>query len=248
MKQAESQGPVAVVTGGSRGIGRAIVRHLSNVGYSGGFCYQSDTASADSTLQEIGGDSWISRQVDVRNADKVKAFVDEVAHRYGRLDLAVHSAGIVGDALLPAMSPELWESVVQTNLTGAFNLCRASSTQMMRSKSGSIVLVGSIVGRDGNIGQANYSASKAGLIGLCKSAAVELARWQIRVNVVAPGFIVTDMTEELVEHKKASFLDRVPLRRFGQPEDIAKAVLFLGSSASSYITRQTIYVDGGMLV
>lgn len=240
--------PTAIVTGGSRGIGSAIVTRLANAGYRGAFCYRTDEMNAQSTLDQVGHGTWTTRQVDVRNFTEVDAFVRDTADELGGIDVVVHSAGVTRDSPLAVMSTESWSDVIDTNLTGAFNLCRASSTQFIRARQGSVILIGSVIGRDGNEGQVNYAASKAGLVGLCRAAARELARWNTRVNVIAPGFVDTDMTGKLSQTHREHYLERIPLGRFGSPEEIARLAEFLASSDSSYITGQVIGVDGGLTV
>lgn len=240
--------PIAIVTGGSRGIGQAIVKALDREGYAGAFCFQSNEAAASQTLEFLEDERWLAQQVDVRDSAAMRSFFDQVTDTYGRLDVVVHAAGVTDDRPLPVMDIDAWHRVIDINLTGAFNACQAGAMAMVRQKSGSIVLIGSVVGRDGNIGQANYSASKAGMAGLGRSAAAELARWNVRVNVVEPGFIETDMTSGLSVEKKNAYLERIPLRRFGKVEEVAELVTYLASNKSRYITRQTIGIDGGLLV
>lgn len=241
--------PVAIVTGGSRGIGRDIVQTLARDGYIVAFCYASNHTAAQEVLADLPNEALgIASCVDVRSAERVSEFVSEVSEKFGRIDAAIHCAGITQDAPMVTMPTSAWEEVLATNLTGAFNLCQAAAWPMIRNRGGSIVLCGSVAGRDGNIGQANYSASKSGLTGLAKTAALELARWNIRVNVVAPGFVETDMTSELGKKALEGALEKIPLKSFATPSEVAELVSFLTSQKSRYITRQTIGIDGGLVL
>lgn len=239
----------ALVTGASRGIGRAICLKLAEAG--------ANIAGVDideDTLQETGEKvreqdaEFLPIQADVSNLDQMKDAVSSVTDEWDSLDVLVNNAGITRDGLLLRMKPEDWQSVLSINLTGVFNGLKAATRTMMRQRSGSIVNMASVVGIIGNAGQCNYSASKAGVIGLTKSAAREMASRNVRVNAVAPGYIVTRMTEQLGDDAKESLMEQIPLDRLGQPEDVAKAVQFLASDASSYLTGQVIRVDGGMVM
>jgi len=243
------EGKAAMVTGASRGIGRAICVKLAEAG--------ANVAGVDideDTLEETGGKvqeqgvDFLPIQADVSNLDQMKEAVSSMTDELGSLDVLVNNAGITRDGLLIRMKPDDWQSVLSINLTGVFNGLKAATRTMMRQRSGSIVNIASVVGIIGNAGQCNYSASKAGVIGLTKSAAREMAARNIRVNAVAPGYIVTRMTEELGDDAKESLMQQIPLNRLGQPEDVAKAVEFLASEASSYLTGQVIRVDGGMVM
>lgn len=248
MTHAEEPGaaPVAVVTGGSRGIGASIVTELARDGYQVAYCYSGDTQAAERLAQELPPEAkCLHRKADVRDSAAVHAFLSEVREVMGEPDLLVVCAGVTRDSPLVLMPDADWHSVIDINLTGAYNFCRAIAFPMMKQRSGSIVLIGSVAGTFGNASQANYSASKAGLEGLGKSLAKELARYGIRVNVVAPGFIETDMTASLDENMRAKVAQEIPVRRFGQVEEVASVVGFLASARASYITGQVIGVNGG---
>lgn len=237
---------VAIVTGGSRGIGRACAVALAESGYDVVFSYVSNKNAAsdvENTLKVLGREA-IAVQSDVSNAANAQFLVDEAMNRFGRIDVLVNNAGITRDNLLLRMKDEEWEKVLDTNLTGAFYMLRAASKVMLKQRSGAIVNITSISGVYGNPGQVNYSASKAGMIGMTKAAAKELASRNITVNAVAPGFVTTDMTEGLDNGK---VLEHIPLGRLGTPEDIASAVVFLVTSGR-YITGQVLQVDGGLVL
>lgn len=241
-----NQGKAAVVTGGSRGIGKAIVVALAEAGFNVAFSYASNKAAAtevENTLKVFGVEA-LAIQADASNPLEAQALIDQAHEKFGRIDALVNNAGITRDGLLMRMSDEDWERVIDTNLGGAFYTCRAASRIMLKQRSGAIVNISSISGVYGNAGQANYSASKAGMIGLTKSIAKEFASRGVTANVVAPGFIETDMTEGLPKDK---VLEHIPLGRLGQAEDIAKAVLFLVTSGG-YITGQVLQVDGGLVL
>lgn len=241
----EATKPVALVTGGSRGIGKAIVVDLASQGYRVAFSYHANQAAADAVVQEVqtaGGEA-LAIQSDAASSEQAQALVQQTVDTFGQLDVLVNNAGITRDTLLIRMSDEDWASVIDTNLSGVFYTSKAAAKIMMKQRSGSIVTISSISGVYGNAGQANYAASKAGVIGFTKSLAKELGSRNITVNAVAPGFIETDMTHDL-KHKE-QLLALIPLKRFGQPEDIAKAVRFLVTSGG-YITGQVLQVDGGL--
>jgi 3-oxoacyl-[acyl-carrier protein] reductase len=244
------QGKVALVTGASRGIGRAIALELARQGAKVAVNYAGSEAKANEVVEEIknmGGEAF-AIQADVSNAEAVDQMVKAVLERFERIDILVNNAGITRDNLLMRMKEEEWDDVININLKGVFNCTKAVTRPMMKQRYGRIVNIASIVGVSGNPGQANYVAAKAGVIGLTKTAARELASRNITVNAVAPGFITTDMTDRLSEELKAEMLKQIPLARFGEPEDIAKVVSFLVSDAASYVTGQTLHVDGGMVM
>lgn len=243
-------GLVALVTGANRGIGAEIAVVLAERGATVALNYRSDETGARGVLLRLaeanpGAPHDIFR-ADVALPDACSALVSSIVERYGRLDVLVNNAGITRDGLIVRMSDEDWSAVLQTNLTGAFALTRAAARPMMKQRRGSIVNISSVVGLVGNAGQANYAAAKAGLIGLTKSVARELASRSVRVNAVAPGFIETDMTAELPEAAREAALGTIAMKRFGDPRDVAKTVAFLASNDANYITGQVIAVDGGM--
>ncbi len=239
---------VALVTGGSRGIGRAIAQELARRGAQVVLSYAGNEAAANDAVKaitEAGGKAKAVR-FDVADSAACSQAVDEVMKAFGRLDVLVNNAGVAIDGLLMRFKDEDWDKTLDTNLKGAFALMRAVSRPMMKQKAGAIVNVSSIVGEMGNGGQAAYAASKAGLIGLTKSVAKELASRNIRVNAVTPGFIVTDMTAALSPELKDKMAAAIPLSRIGNAEEVAAAVAFLASDAASYITGEVLKVNGGM--
>ncbi|WP_101843853.1 3-oxoacyl-[acyl-carrier-protein] reductase [Halobacillus sp. Marseille-P3879] len=241
---------VALVTGASRGIGRAIALELALKGAKVAVNYAGSEAKAEEVVQEIkknGGEA-IKIQANVSNSDDVKAMVKEVVDQFGKLDILVNNAGITRDNLLMRMKEDEFDDVIDTNLKGVFVCTKGVTRQMMKQKYGRIINISSIVGVSGNPGQANYVAAKAGVIGLTKSNAKELASRNITVNAVAPGYITTDMTDQLTEDQREQMLSLIPLGRLGSGEDIAGVVRFLASEDAGYITGQTIHVDGGMVM
>lgn len=243
-------GKIAVVTGASRGIGRAIAIRLAGEGATVVINYNGSKEKAEEVKQEIegaGGKAAIC-QCNVADFDQCQAFIQKVIDEFGRIDILVNNAGITRDGLLMKMSEEDFDQVIETNLKGAFHTIRFASRQMLRQKSGRIINLSSVVGVTGNAGQANYAASKAGVIGLTKSAARELASRGITVNAIAPGFIETDMTSVLSEKVKEGAAAGIPLGAFGKPEDVAAAAAFLASDEAGYITGQVLHVDGGMVM
>ena len=237
---------VALVTGGSRGIGKACALELARAGYDVVINYAGNVDAANKTVEEIkalGVDS-AAYKFDVSDKEQVNASIAEIVEKYGRIDVLVNNAGITRDGLFMRMSDENWDAVINTNLSSAFYVSQPVVKVMMKQRSGAIVNMSSVVGVSGNAGQANYSAAKAGLIGLTKTLAKELGSRGIRVNAVAPGFINTDMTKDLDTSK---FLDYIPLKRLGEVEDIAKAVKFLAVD-TDYVTGQVLEVDGGLII
>jgi 3-oxoacyl-[acyl-carrier protein] reductase len=233
------EGRTALVTGGSRGIGRAIAAELADGGAQVVIGYRSGGDEADDVAGQIG---CRAIQADVAKADDAKRLVEEA----GDVDILVNNAGVTRDGLLARMSDEDWDVVIDTNLRGTFNTCRAVTRGMMKRRSGAIVNVSSVVGLHGNPGQTNYSASKAGIIGFTKALARELGSRGVRANVVAPGYISTRLTNELPEELRGAMLANTPLGRFGDPEDVAGVVRFLCSDEAAFVTGEVLLVDGGL--
>ena len=243
-------GKIALVTGAGRGIGKAIALKLASLGATVVVNYSGSKEKAEETVAEIvaAGGSAEAMQCDVSDFKACEELAKAVVAKYGRLDILVNNAGVTRDGLLMGMSEEDYDKVLDTNLKGAFNMTRHFSRVFLKQRSGRIINISSVSGVMGNAGQANYSASKAGLIGLTKSVARELAGRGVCVNAVAPGFIETDMTNALKEDAKTKLIENIPLGRIGKPDDIAEAVAFLAGDASAYITGQVLCVDGGMAI
>ncbi|SKA65759.1 3-oxoacyl-[acyl-carrier-protein] reductase [Eubacterium uniforme] len=240
----------AIVTGGSRGIGRAICLKLAKEGYDIAFSYRSKDDEANevkSLLEEAGANVFI-KKFDVSDSEECSAFVKETNEKFGDIDVLVNNAGITKDNLMIRLGDDDFSDVLDVNLKGSFYMAREVSKLMLRKRKGSIINMSSVVGIMGNAGQVNYSASKAGVIGMTKSLARELAKKNVRVNAVAPGMIETDMTDVLPEEAKKKIADAIPLKEMGKPEDIANAVVFLAGDNSRYITGQVLSVDGGMAI
>lgn len=244
------EGKVALVTGASRGIGKAIALLLAENGADVAVNFAGSTAAAEAVAAEIEkmGRKAILVQGDVSQTEVCAEMVDKVVKELGHIDILVNNAGITRDTLLLRMKEEDWDAVLNTNLKGVFNCTKAAVKYMAKQRSGSIVNISSVVALMGNAGQANYAAAKAGILGFTRSVAKEIAARGIRVNAVTPGFIKTDMTSVLSEKVVAAMEASIPLARLGEPEDIAKAVLFLVSDNAAYITGQTLHVDGGMVM
>ena len=243
-------GKCAVVTGASRGIGRAIALQLASEGAKVVVNYSGSEQKALEVVEEIknnGGEA-IAVQANVAESDSVQNLMKTAIDTYGSIDILVNNAGITRDNLLMRMKENEWDDVIDTNLKGVFLCTKAVTRQMMKQRAGRIINISSIVGVAGNAGQANYVAAKAGVIGLTKTTAQELASRNILVNAIAPGFITTEMTEALPEEIKETMLKQIPLAKLGQPEDVAKAVVFFASDSANYITGQTLQIDGGMVM
>lgn len=243
------EGKVAVVTGGGRGIGRAIALMLAQAGADVAVAVSRDTASAEAVAGEIRGlgRRALARQTDVSDAEAAEALINAAVEELGRVDILVNNAGITRDGLLIKMSEEDWDRVLDVNLKGTFHCTKAAVRRMLRQRSGRIINLTSVMGVTGNAGQANYAASKGGIIAFTKSIAKEVGSRGITCNAIAPGFIQTQMTESLSDEITEKVKGQVPLQRLGVPEDIAATAVFLASEAASYITGQVIVVDGGLI-
>lgn len=244
------EGKVVIITGASRGIGKAIAEKCAEQGAKIAFTYLSSEEKANKLAKELsekGGEAKGFKS-DASDFDAAQKLVEDVIKEFGTVDVLVNNAGITRDTLLMRMSEQQWDEVINTNLKSAFNLTKAVQRPMLKARHGSIINMSSVVGVSGNAGQANYAASKAGMIGFTKSVAQELGSRNIRCNAIAPGFIETEMTEALDEKVVQEWRNSIPLKRGGAPEDVANAVVFLASEMSSYITGQTLQVCGGMLM
>ena len=241
---------VVIITGASRGIGKSIAEECVNQGATVVFTYLSSKEKAESLEKELSANGGRVKgfRSDASKFDEAQKLVDDVVAEYGTIDVLVNNAGITRDTLLMRMSEEQWDEVINTNLKSAFNLTKAVQRPMLKARKGSIVNMSSVVGVKGNAGQANYAASKAGLIGFTKSVAAELGSRNIRCNAIAPGFIETEMTEALDEKVVDEWRNGIPLKRGGSPIDVANATVFLASDMSDYVTGQTLHVCGGMLM
>ena len=236
-------GKVALVTGGSRGIGAAISRELAKAGAKVALNYRAGQETADEVAGEIGG---LAVRADVSKPEEVQALIERVEGGLGDIDALVNNAGVTRDTLIARMTDDDWQTVIDTNLRGTFNTSRAVSRKMLRRRAGSIVNLSSVVGVHGNPGQANYAASKAGIIGLTKALARELGSRGVRVNAIAPGYISTELTDVLNDEQRGLILQNTPLGRLGEPEDVARAVRFLCSDEAAFITGEVLLVDGGL--
>ena len=240
---------VALITGGSRGIGEAIVRQFAEMGCDVAFTYRSSGESAENIVKEasVAGRNVKAYKSDAANFDQAGELVKSVIEDFGKIDILINNAGITKDNLMLRMGEDQWDQVIEVNLKSVFNLTKHTIRHMLKARFGSIINMSSVVGLKGNAGQSNYAASKAGIVGFSKSVALELGSRNIRSNVIAPGFIETEMTDKLDAAVVQNWRDSIPLKRGGKPEDIANACVFLASDMSTYITGQTLSVDGGML-
>lgn len=245
----ELEGKVSLVTGASRGLGRAIALKFSSMGSRVAINYLSREAEANNVMSSIveGGGEAMLAPGDVRDGSSVKAMVRQITDKWGRIDILVNNAGITMDSLLLRMPEEAWDNVINTNLRGVYLCTRFALRSMVSQGWGRVINIASIAGLTGNVGQSNYAASKGGIIAFTKSLARELGSRNITVNAIAPGFITTEMTEQLSAELKSSILSHVALGRFGTPEDVAELVAFLSSDRAGYITGQVINIDGGVV-
>lgn len=239
-------GKVAVITGGSRGIGASIVDKFMAEGAKVAFTYRSSSEKADSIVAKHNGENIVAIKSDASKYEDAKDLIAQVMEKFGTIDILINNAGITKDTLMLRMSEEQWDGVMEVNLKSVFNLTKHVMKPMMKNRAGSIINMSSVVGVFGNAGQANYAASKAGIIGFTKSIAKEIGSRNIRCNAIAPGFIATEMTDELGDETQKAYTDKIPLKRFGQGDDVANLCTFLASDMSNYITGQVLSVCGGM--
>lgn len=244
------EGKTALVTGAGRGIGRSIALTLAEAGADVAITYARSSAAAEEVKAEIEkmGKKALIYQADAVDSKKADEVISDIVKQWGKLDILVNNAGITKDTLIMRMSEEQWDDVIQTNLKSVFNYSKSAVRPMMKQRSGSIINIGSVVGVSGNAGQTNYSASKAGMIGFSKSLAKELASRNVRVNLIAPGYITTDMTDQLNEATLEAIQKSIPLGKAGDPKDIALAAQYLASDAAAYVTGVVLHVDGGMVM
>jgi 3-oxoacyl-[acyl-carrier protein] reductase len=242
------EGRVALVTGGSRGIGKSIVERLARDGAKVAFVYNSSSEASQKIVADLAaeGHETDAYQCNVRNKKDAEKVIEQVIEKWGKIDILVNNAGIIKDGLLAMMTDEMWHDVIETNLTSVFNFCQAITRPMMSARYGRIINMSSVAASVANPGQANYAASKGGIEGFTKCLATELARRGITCNAVAPGFIATDMTEDVRNAAGDMIKKKIPCRRLGEPDDIANAVAFFASDAASYVTGQVLKVDGGL--
>lgn len=240
------QDKVAIITGGTRGIGKGIVKRYVHEGARVAFSYRSSDDEAKKLVEELGSENVIAVKSDAGKMEDAQLLIQNTVDSFGRIDILINNAGITMDNLMLRMSEEQWDGVIQVNLKSVFNLTKSVLRTMLKQRSGSIINMGSVVGVFGNAGQANYAASKAGIIGFSKSVAKEVGSRGIRCNTLAPGFIQTEMTGELDDKTKENYIANIPLKDFGSVDDIAHTCVFLGSDSSRYITGQVISVCGGM--
>lgn len=240
------EGKVALVTGGSRGIGEAIVREMVAAGAKVAFTYRSSSALADAIVADLNTDNVKAFQSDAADYAAAEELIKDVVTAFGSIDILINNAGITKDNLMLRMSEDQWDQVITVNLKSVFNLTKHAMRTMLKQRSGSIINLSSVVGIFGNAGQANYAASKAGIIGFTKSIAKEVGSRSIRCNAICPGFIETDMTDALTPEQRKAYEDNIPLKRLGTGKDIADLCIFLGSDQSKYITGQALSVCGGL--
>lgn len=237
---------IIIVTGGAKGIGKAIVKALASDNTTIYFTYNNSFKEAQELSDSLKDFQVDFVKVDISDYDQSKAFIEEIIKKESKIDILINNAGVTSDGLFLAMSVEKWQKVIETNLTGTFFITKEVAKNMIKKRTGKIINISSIVSSQGNIGQSNYIASKAGIDGITRALALELASRNITVNAVAPGFVVTDMTSDVLEKNSEKILSHIPLNRFANPEDIANVVDFLCSSKADYITGQVIVVDGGL--